>query len=114
MLQNASSVLMKAMIQSGFILSEDTTAVPVDMILGLYYQEKARLVSSVMGTKAKLYAEMADGSVVIGRAEKAQEPGHVAVDHLDIDIAKIWKTAELPLSIISIRADGDPSDNDSL
>ena len=114
MLQNASSVLMKAMIQSGFILSEETTAVPVDMILGLYYQEKARLVSSVMGTKAKLYAEMADGSVVIGRAEKAQEPGHVAVDHLDIDIAKIWKTAELPLSIISIRADGDPSDNDSL
>ena len=114
MLENADSTLMKAMIESGFILSQDTELPHIDMVLGLYYQEKLRLVSSLIGRNAKLYAEMADGSTAIGRAVKAGEQDHVNVDGLDIDIAKIWKAASLPLSVVSIREDGDPSDNDSL
>ena len=105
---------MEALIDSGFILSPDTEIPHVDMILGLYYQEKARLVASIEGRNAKLYAEKADGSVVIGRAGKSAEPGHVTVNGLDIDIAKIWKAAELPLSVRSIIKDGEPEDSDSL
>ena len=114
MIHKADSALMEALIESGFILSPDTEIPHVDMILGLYYQEKARLVASIEGRKAKLYAEKADGSVIIGRAVKSAEPGHVTVNGLDIDIAKIWKAAELPLSVRSIIKDGEPEDSDSL
>ena len=114
MLQNADSALRRALIESGFILSTDTENPPVNMILGLYYQEKARLIASAATRNAKVYAEFTDGRTIIGRASKAEDPGHVIIDGEDVDIAKIWKTAELPLSVKSIRTEGVPSDSDSL
>ena len=114
MLQNADSALRRALIESGFILSPDTENPPVSMILGLYYQEKARLIASAATRNAKVYAEFTDGRTIIGRASKAEDPGHVIIDGEDVDIAKIWKTAELPLSVKSIRTEGVPSDSDSL
>ena len=70
--------------------------------------------ASAATRNAKVYAEFTDGRTIIGRASKAEDPGHFIIDGEDVDIAKIWKTAELPLSVKSIRTEGVPSDSDSL
>lgn len=113
-LEDSHDVLRRTMVESGFILTADTETPAVDMVNGLYYQEKVRLITSAMGRNIKVYAEMAEGSIIIGRATKAEEPGHVMIDDTCIDMAKIWKAALLPLSVRSAKSLRDPSDSDTL
>ena len=104
----------RALVLSGLIYSEDQETPPLeDAILGLDYQEKRRAISHALSHGEKIYAEFVGGSVLIDRPEKSEREGCVRLGGRDIDIAKIWKTAILPISIASLTYLC-PSDNDSL
>ena len=77
---------------------------------GLYYQEKARLIHQAITEGKKLYVEFTDGETLIGRAEKIDDE-RIRLSGREIDIAKIWKTASLPVSVKDAVLL--PSDNDS-
>ena len=104
----------RALVLSGLIYSDDQETPPLeDAILGLDYQEKRRAISHALSHGEKIYAEFVGGSVLIDRPEKSEREGCVRLGGRDIDIAKIWKTAILPISIASLTYLC-PSDNDSL
>ena len=105
----------KALVMSGFILdcSQKTPPLP-RTVLGLDYQEKKRIITEAVLHGTKIYAEFVDGSVIIARPYRSEREGSAMMNGRDVDIAKIWKTAALPLSVASITLDRKASDNDSL
>ena len=104
-----------ALVLSGMICSESQeTPELCDVVLGLDYQGKKRLISSAMNHGGKIYAEFIGGSVIIAKPEKSEKEGYVFLNGREIEIAKIWKTALLSISIASITRLKRSSDNDSL
>ena len=110
LLKASDSPLRTALIASGFIVSESQETPAAEMVNGLYYQEKMRIINASIADGAKLYLEFPDGSTLIGRAEK-EEDGSIAILGRSIDPAKVWKAARLPLSVRDSALP--PSDSDS-
>ena len=110
LLDTSDSPLRTALIASGFIVSESQETPDAEMVNGLYYQEKMRLIHAAIADGEKLYLEFPDGSTLIGRAEK-EEDGNIAILGRSIDPAKVWKAARLPLSVRDSALP--PSDSDS-
>ena len=88
---------------SGFIYREDQDTPELEgIVLGLDYQEKRRMIADACAHGRKIYAEFVDGSVVISSVSRSETEGHVIMGGREIDIAKIWKTAQLPASVESV------------
>ena len=109
LMDSSDTKLRKALILSGFITSEEQPTPYVEMINGLYYQEKLRAVHQ--GETKKVYLESVDGDVTIGRPERTEDPDIFLVCGKSIRISKVWKAAVLPASVRDW--DEDPSDNDN-
>lgn len=110
----SDDIYRKALVLSGIIYDEaQETPALEDVVLGLDYQEKKRLISYSISHGRKVYAEFVGGSVIIAKAEKSAKDGYVLLNGREIEIAKIWKTALLPLSVSSITHLC-PSDSDNL
>lgn len=109
LVDSSDTKLRKALILSGFITNEEQPTPYVEMINGLYYQEKLRAVHQ--GETKKVYLESVDGDVTIGRPERTEDPDIFLVCGKSIRISKVWKVAVLPASVKDW--DEDPSDNDN-
>ena len=107
LMDSSDTKLRKALILSGFITSEEQPTPYVEMINGLYYQEKLRAVHQ--GETKKVYLESVDGDVTIGRPERTEDPDIFLVFGKSIRISKVWKAAVLPASVRDW--DEDLSDN---
>ena len=104
----------RALILSGIIYRDDQETPQLkDVVLGLDYQEKKRLIAHSISHSSKVYAEFVGGSVIIAKAERSEKEGYTILNGREIEIAKIWKTALLPISIASITYLC-PSDSDNL
>ena len=110
LLKASTSPLRTALILSGFVVMEEQETPRIAEVNGLYYQEKARLIHQAITEGKKLYVEFTDGETLIGRAEKIDDE-RIRLSGREIDIAKIWKTASLPVSVKDAVLL--PSDNDS-
>ena len=110
-MESTDDPIRKALINSGFIVSEEESTPSVDTVNGLYYQEKMRIVHTALNEGMKLYAEFADGSVLVGKPSKADDEKILILDH-EVDPAKIWKAAVFPKSVRDFELP--PSDNDNL
>ena len=55
---------MKALAISGFITRENESIELPEMVNGLYYQEKMRLIRKAEDENLKIYAEFIDGSAL--------------------------------------------------
>lgn len=110
LLASSDTPLRTALIESGFIVHEDDPTPSVEMVNGLYYQEKMRLINAGIADGMKIYAESTDGSVVIAHAEKSDD-GMIAIGGKQMDCAKIWKAAALPPSVRDLELR--PSDSGS-
>ena len=98
---------------SGFIYREDQETPRLEgVVLGLDYQEKRRLIADAAAHGGKIYAEFVDGSVIISSVSRCEKEGFVIMGGREIEIAKIWKTAQLPASVASVTLPGS-ADNDS-
>ena len=93
----------RALVLSGFIYREDQDTPELEgIVLGLDYQEKRRMIADACAHGRKIYAEFVDGSVIISSVSRSETEGHVIMGGREIDIAKIWKTAQLPASVESV------------
>ncbi len=108
--KSADTPLRKALALSHFIVSPDEETPGVEMINGLYYQEKMRLIKATEENSRKLYAEEIDGTVTIGKVVRTDDE-HISVNGKVLETAKIWKAAMLPQSVRSLEIL--PSDSDS-
>ena len=102
-----------ALVLSGFIYREDQETPRLEgVVLGLDYQEKRRLIADAAAHGGKIYAEFVDGSVIISSVSRCEKEGFIIMGGREIEIAKIWKTAQLPASVASVTLPGS-ADNDS-
>ena len=110
LLAASDSPLRTALINSGFITDSEEETPSVDMVNGLYYQEKMRLIAAAEHDGQKIYLESLDGSAIIGHPRHLEE-SFISLSGIRIDAAKAWKAAILPPSVkdSALR----PSDSDS-
>ena len=101
---------MKALAISGFITRKNESIELPEMVNGLYYQEKMRLIRKAEDENLKIYAEFIDGSALVGHVRKADDES-ILILGKTVEQCKIWKTAILPVSIRDLEMH--PSDNDS-
>ncbi len=113
-LLETEDVYRKIMVLSGFIYSSEMKTPELkDVVLGLDYQEKKRIIHQTIMHGGKIYAEFIDGSIIIAQPLKSERDGYVFLGDEEIEIAKIWKLTHLPLSVVSFSYQGS-LDNDSL
>ena len=107
---SSPSPFVKALAISGFITRENESIELPEMVNGLYYQEKMRLIRKAEDENLKIYAEFIDGSALVGHVRKADDES-ILILGKTVEQCKIWKTAILPVSIRDLEMH--PSDNDS-
>ena len=107
---SSPSPFVKALAISGFITRENESIELPEMVNGLYYQEKMRLIRKAEDENLKIYAEFIDGSALVGHVRKADDES-ILILGKTVAQCKIWKTAILPVSIRDLEMH--PSDNDS-
>ena len=113
--EEGCAALEEAWKRSGLLIGEEDAVPAISPVLGLYYQEKQRLVKDTLSSESKLYAEMSDGTVFIARPEKTLDPDIIVLLGQEVRISEIWKCASVPDYIADTfrkAQDEDPQDTE--
>lgn len=105
LLSSAKSPLRRLLVETGFIFTEEAKEF-VDIVEGLYYQEKLRMITSAIQDKDMIYIESIDSSIRIERPIeliKNESSAYLKTDRGEYSVATIWKIGVLPGFIRSLE-----------